>query len=150
VASHPRSYGKRETIADPRHRLEALQMRRKQGKSELETNFMALGKEAQEFQLALSKLPIRASVHLKKIMQLVDLYGREDVLKAMRDALHYQTVDAAYVESLVVQTRRKALLPSPTMVQPKRKELIQLELDIPDPGRYDRFTHEDDDEQSQA
>ena len=111
---------------------------------------MALGKEAQEFQLALSKLPIRASVHLKKIMQLVDLYGREDVLKAMRDALHYQTVDAAYVESLVVQTRRKALLPSPTMVQPKRKELIQLELDIPDPGRYDRFTHEDDDEQSQA
>lgn len=150
VASHPRSYGKRETIADPQHRLEALQMRRKQGASELEASFMALGKEAQEFQLALSKLPIRASVHLKKIMQLVDLYGREDVLKAMRDALHYQTVDAAYVESLVVQTRRKALLPSPTMVQPKRKELIQLELDIPDPGRYDRFTHEDDDEQSQA
>ena len=150
VASHPRSYGKRETITDPQHRLEALQMRRKQGASELEASFIALGKEAHEFQLALSKLPIRASVHLKKIMQLVDLYGREDVLKAMRDALHYQTVDAAYVESLVVQTRRKALLPSPTMVQPKRKELIQLELDIPDPGRYDRFTHEDDDEQSQA
>jgi hypothetical protein len=68
----------------------------------------------------------------------------------MRDALHYQTVDAAYVESLVVQARRKASLPSPTSVHPKRKELIQLELEIPDPGRYDRFTHEDDDEQSQA
>jgi len=80
------------------------------------------------------------------ILQLVDLYGRGDVLKAMREALHYHTVDAAYVESLVVQARRKASLPSPTTVQPKRKELIQLELEIPDPGRYDRFTQEDDDE----
>lgn len=150
VASHPRSYRKRETIDDPQHKLEALLMRRKQGASELEANFMALGEDARAFQLALSKLPVRASVHLKRIVQLVDLYGREDVLKALRDALHYQTVDAAYVESLVVQARRKASLPSPTSVQPKRKELIQLELDIPDPGRYDRFTQEDDDEQSQA
>ena len=150
VASHPRSYSKRETIADPQHQLEALQMRRKQGASELEAKFMALGKEATEFQLALSKKPIRTSVHIKRILQLVGLYGREDVLKAMREALHYQTVDAAYVESLVVQARRKASLPSPTTVQPKRKELIQLELEIPDPGRYDRFTQEDDDEQSQA
>jgi len=39
----------------------------------------------------------------------------------MRDALHYKTVDAAYVESLVVQARRKASLPSPTTVQPKKR-----------------------------
>jgi transposase len=150
VALHPRSYDKRKTISHPQHQVEALRMRRKQDASELETNFIALGQEAQAFRLALSKLPVRASLHIKRIMQLVDLYGREWVLKAMRDALHYQTVDAAYVESLVVQARRKASLPSPTSVHPKRKELIQLELEIPDPGRYDRFTHEDDDEQSQA
>jgi transposase len=150
VASHIRSYDKRVTISDPQHKLDALLMRGKQTASELEANFAALGEEARAFQLALSKLPVRASVHLKRIVQLVDLYGRKSVLQAMRDALHYQTVDAAYVESLVVQARRKASLPSPTTVQPKRKELIQLELDIPDPGRYDRFTHEDDDEQSQA
>ena len=150
VATHPRSYDKRKTISHPQHQLEALRMRRKQSGSALEANFMALGPEAQAFQLALSKLPVRASVHLKRITQLVDLYGRASVLKAMRDALDYQTIDAAYVESLVVQARRKASLPSPTSVQPKRKELIQLELEIPDPGRYDRFMQEDDDEQSQT
>ena len=150
VAVHPRSYDKRKTISQPQHQVEALRMRRKQGATELEANFMALGQEAQAFRLAISKLPVRASLHIKRIMQLVDLYGRECVLKAIQDALQYQTVDAAYVESLVVQARRKASLPSPTSVQPKRKELIQLELEIPDPGRYDRFTHEDDDEQSQA
>jgi transposase len=150
VAKHIRSYDKRAVVSDPQHRLDALLMRRKQCASELEANFAALGPRAQAFQLALSKLPVRASVHLKRIVQLVELYGRECVLKALADALQYQTIDAAYVESLVVQARRKALLPSPTQVQPKRKELIQLELELPDPGRYDRFTYEDDDEQSQA
>jgi hypothetical protein len=125
-------------------------MRGKQRASELATNFATLGPEAQAFQLALSKLPVRASVHLKRIVQLIDLYGRESVLKALSEALLYKTIDAAYVEMLVVQARRKASLPSPTLVQPKRKELIQLELELPDPGRYDRFTYEDDDEQSQA
>jgi transposase len=150
VAKHARSYDKRTTVSDPQHRLDALLMRGKQRVSELEVNFAALGPPAQAFQLALSKLPVRASVHLKRIVQLVELYGRDSVLKALADALQFKTIDAAYVESLVVQARRKASLPSPTQVQPKRKDLIQLELELPDPGRYDRFTYEDDDEQSQA
>jgi|LakMenEpi03Aug12_release.lakeMendotaPanAssembly.Ray.scaffolds.fasta_scaffold81393_3 transposase len=150
IAMHVRSYEKRFTVSNPQHKLDALLMRGKQRASELATNFATLGPEAQAFQLALSKLPVRASVHLKRIVQLIDLYGRESVLKALSEALLYKTIDAAYVEMLVVQARRKASLPSPTLVQPKRKELIQLELELPDPGRYDRFTYEDDDEQSQA
>jgi hypothetical protein len=150
IAMHVRSYDKRITVSDPQHQLDALLMRGKQRASELATNFATLGPEAQAFQLALSKLPVRASVHLKRIVQLIDLYGRESVLRALGEALQYKTIDAAYVEMLVVQARRKASLPSPTLVQPKRKELIQLELELPDPGRYDRFTYEDDDEQSQA
>lgn len=148
VAKHPRSYDKRITVSDPRHKLEALHMRGKQRVSELEASFASLGAEAVAFQLALLKLPVRASLHLKRILQLVNLYGRESVVLALREALLYQTIDAAYVESLVVQARRKASLPSPTLVQPKRKELIELELELPDPGRYDRFTCEADDEQS--
>jgi hypothetical protein len=81
----------------------------------------------------------------------MELYGREAVLRAMRVAIEYQTIDAAYVEAIVLQERRKASLPSPLPLQPKRKDLIQLELDIPDPGRYDHLTEkEDNDDQSQA
>jgi transposase len=146
IAVHARSYDKRVTVSNSQHKLDALLMRGKQRASDVAMNFAALGPEAQAFQLALSKLPVRASVHLKRILQLVDLYGRESVLKALGEALQYNTVDAAYVEVLVVQARRKASLPSPTQVQPKRKDLIQLELELPDPGRYDRFTYEDDNE----
>lgn len=59
-------------------------------------------------------------------------------------ANEYQTFDAAYVETILHQQRRKQSLPSPTRVQPRRQELTDIELDPPDPGHYDRFTTEDD------
>ena len=66
------------------------------------------------------------------------------MIASIRVALQYQTYDAAYVETILHQERRKQSLPSPTSVQPKRKDLIQLELDIPDPSIYDRFTKDED------
>ena len=149
-AEHRRSYGKRESIIDAQHRIDALQLRRRQQATELEKNFGSLGEAAQAFQMALSKLPVRPAVHLKRIQTLVNLYGREAVLQAMRLAIEYQTIDAAYVETIVLQERRKASLPSPMPLQPKRKDLIELELDIPDPSRYDHLLEEETDDQSQA
>jgi len=119
-------------------------MRRKVSASEIEKSFGAIGEEAREFYLQLTKLPVRTSVHLKRIMELLRLYGRESVVSAIKTALQYQTFDAAYVETLVHQDRRKRSLPSPTVVQPKRKELNDLELDAPDLSRYDRFTKDQD------
>ena len=144
VACHQRSYGRRELIADPAHQSEALHLRRKRTYSQLEESFMALGNEAHQFHLQLSKQPVRHLVHVKRIVELARLYGRDSVLSAMRVAIEYQTCDAAYVETILHQQRRKQSLPSPTAVQPKRKELIELELDIPDPSRYDRFTKDED------
>lgn len=144
IALHERCYGRRETITDPAHQLAALQLRRKQTVSQLEASFMVLGEEACQFHLQLLQQPIRLSVHLKKMMELARLYGRESVISAIRVALEYKTYDSAYVETILHQERRKQSLPSPTAVQPKRKELIDLELDIPDPSKYDRFTKDED------
>jgi hypothetical protein len=144
VATHARCYGRRELIVDPQHQLEAFQMRRKVSASEIEKSFVAIGEDAREFYLQLTKLPVRPSVHLKRIMELLRLYGRQSVVSAIKTALRFQTIDAAYVETLIHQERRKQSLPSPTVVQPKRKELNDLELDAPDLSRYDRFTKDQD------
>lgn len=144
VASHRRSYGRRKTIADPAHRLEALLLRRKQTLSQLQESVNNLGPEAGQFHEQLQKLPGRTSAHLRRIVALTRLYGRESVLAAIRIAIRYHTYDSAYVETLVHQERRRQSLPAPTIVRPKRQELIQLELDVPDPSRYDRLMQEDD------
>ncbi|NLF72802.1 MAG: hypothetical protein GX575_27520 [Candidatus Anammoximicrobium sp.] len=48
-----------------------------------------------------------------------------------------------YVETLVLQERRRRELPSPTPLRPKRQELIdEIQLDEPDPAAYDRLCQE--------
>lgn len=144
VACHARSYGRRELIADPAHQAEAISMRRRKTASQSLERFRALGEVAIEFLCILERQPARSSArHTKRIMELAQLYGRESVLAAMRLAITYQTCDAAYVESIIQQHRRQHSLPCPMPLQPKRAELMELELDAPDPSKYDRFTNDD-------
>jgi hypothetical protein len=64
---------------------------------------------------------------------------------AIRQALQYQTYDAAYVETLLLQERRRRELLSPTQVLPQRKELIDdITLNEPDPAVYDRLWADQD------
>lgn len=144
VACHERSYSRRELVLDPTHRLEALKLRHRQRASDIQQSFDALGPTAKTFHLGLLTQPVRASIHLRRLLELIRLYGTQEVLAAISVANEYQTFDAAYVETILHQQRRKQSLPSPTRVRPRRQELTDIELDPPDPGHYDRFTTEDD------
>ena len=92
---------------------------------------------------------LEEDTHLRRLLNLVRLYGREEVLAAIAQAIEYQTYDAAYVETILLQQRRQRELPSPTPVRPQRQELIEeVDLDEPDPEDYERFCrdHDDDDD----
>ena len=56
----------------------------------------------------------------------------QEVIAAIQRAHEYQTYDAAYVETLLLQERRRRELPSPTLVRPRRHELI-AETDFDEP-----------------
>ncbi len=140
VACHPRSYDRGQLIRHPDHDLEALQMRRRVRATDLENNFDALGEEAREFHLELRRRPLKTTVHLRRLLKLVPIYGRQDVVAAIGRALEYQTYDAAYVETILLQERRRRELPSPLPPRPKRQELLDdIDLTEPDPGIYDRL-----------
>ena len=145
VACHERSYDRGQLIRQPAHHLEALKRRRRTRANQVENSFDALGEEAQKFHLALRRQPVKTLVHLRRLLNLVRLYGRQEVIAAIARANEYQTYDAAYVESILLQERRRRELPSPTQLRPHREELIEeIDLDEPDPGAYDRFCdHED-------
>jgi transposase len=140
VARHPRCYEKGQLLVQADHRLAALKMRRRRQAGQREEEFDALGPEAREFHRKLLGMPVKPTVHLRRLLALVRLYGGKEVLAAIRQALQYQTYDAAYVEAILVQERRRRELPSPTPLQPKRRELIEdIHLEEPDPARYDRL-----------
>ena len=148
IACHARCYDRGQPIRDPAHHLEALKQRSRRRANQVENSFDALGEEAQKFHLALRRQPIKTLVHLRRLLNLVRLYGRAEVVAAIVRANEYQTYDAAYVETILLQQRRRRELPSPTQVRPQREELIEeIDLDEADPGVYDRFCDHQDQEE---
>jgi hypothetical protein len=146
VACHARCYDRGQLVLEPRHHLEALKRRRRERANHVENSFDALGEEAQKFHLALRRQPVKTVVQLRRLLNLVRLYGRQEVIAAITRANEYQTYDAAYVETILLQERRRRELPSPTQLRPQREELIdQIDLEEPDPGAYDRFCDQNED-----
>jgi transposase len=148
IACHERCYERGRLLLQTEHHLEALKRRRRVRAHHAEAMFDALGEVAQAFHLKLRQRPVKTIVHLRRLLDLVRLYGREEVLAAIAQALEYQTYDAAYVETILLQERRRRELPSPTPLLPQRHELIEeIDLDEPDPGAYDRLCDNDEDDE---
>jgi transposase len=140
VACHTRCYERGQLVRQPEHHLEALKYRHRTRTSQVEQTWDALGPEAREFHRQLCQRPVKTTVHLRRLLSFVHIYGRDEVLAAIRLAQQYQTYDAAYVETLLLQERRRRELPPPTPLRPQRQELIDdIELEDPDPGAYDRL-----------
>ncbi len=140
VACHERSFERRQLIRHDDHLLEAKTLRRRQRKHAVEEAFDQLGAAAKTFHLKLLSRPIKPLVHLRRLLAIAQLYGREQLLAAVEQALSYETYDASYVEAIVHQRRRQLELPSPTEVLPLRPEWIEeTDYDSPDPSSYDRL-----------
>ena len=147
VAHHVRSYERGQLLVLPEHRLAALRLRQPPSQQSLEQDFDAWGPEAQEFHLRLNSRPVKTGVHLRRLLNLAQVYGRTEVLAAIRQALQLETYDAAYVEHLLLTERRRQQRPTPTLPTPQRRELIDdMTLDPANPALYDRFYHHPEDE----
>lgn len=143
VAQHVRSYQRGQLLVLPEHRLAALTLRQRPQQQTLEREFDAWGPEAHAFRLGLCSRPVKTGVHLRRLLNLAKLYGRTEVLAAMARAVELATYDAASVENLLLAERRRQQLPTPTLPTPKRRELIDdIELEPADPGLYERFCHD--------
>jgi transposase len=91
VTRHPRCYEKGQLIRRPEDHLAALKLRRRRQAGQFEEEFDALGPLAREFHLKLLSMPVKPTVHLRRLLGLVRLYGRRDMLAAIGQALQYQT-----------------------------------------------------------
>jgi hypothetical protein len=140
VAQHVRSYERGGLIVLPDHRTAALALRRRSRSTALEHCFDALGPEARQFHLHLRSQPVKTGVQLRRLLGLAQLYGTAELLSALSEALTLAAYDAASAENLLLAARRRRHLPTPTLPTPRRRELIdEIQLDPTDPGRYDRF-----------
>ena len=71
----------------PEHRLAAMTLRQRPRQQALTQEFDAWGPEAREFHLQLNRRPVKTGVHVRRLLNLAQLYGRTEVLAAISHAL---------------------------------------------------------------
>ena len=136
IASHPRCYDRYQDIEDPDHPRELLAQRRKAREQKLLMRFLALSPKAQDFFRELEKRRFNALLHVRKIVALSEIHDKEEVARALEDALFYRACSSEYVTNLLEQRSRK--LPEPGALHlTRRRDLLEIEMPEPDLEIYE-------------
>ena len=143
VARHARSMDRRKDIEEPEHAQQLLSHRRSAREQRLLSQFLALSPRAQAYREGLEAKRVNARVHLRKILALAEIYGKEEVARALDDGLELQAFSAEYIANILGARRR--ISPEPAALQlTRRADLLELELPEPDLSIYDRDQGDDD------
>lgn len=130
IAEHPRSYQRHLDILEPDHQRRLLQQRRKAREQNLVRELMRISPRAEAFIAGLQHRRLNPTSHIRKIVALAEIYGRDEIARAMDDALEYHAFSCEYIANILEQRARH--LPQPGALHLTRREDL-LDLDLPDP-----------------
>ncbi|MBF0477650.1 MAG: IS21 family transposase [Deltaproteobacteria bacterium] len=135
IASHPRSWKRRQRIELPAHHEAAKKQKYRQWTSEEVAVFISLGEEAKTYLecLAEANQPIKQNV--RKLLRLKDDYGVYSLMTAIKRASLHHAYGAHYVENILYQEMTPQRLQPP--VKLKQEQLNQIRLEEPSLADYD-------------
>ena len=143
IARHPRSMDRHQDIEAPEHAQQLLVQRKSAREQRLVVQFLALSPRAQAYHDGLQAKRVNARVHLRKILALAEIHGKEAVARALDDGLELQAFSAEYIANILAARRR--IGPEPAALQlTRRADLLELELPEPDLSIYDRSQGDND------
>ena len=148
IADHRRCHGRNQNVFNPEHeRRLVLEQRHSRDRSLLE-NFLGLGSAARPFLEGLRDKRPNWRSHVAKINSLVQVHGRDEVVRALADALEYQGFSSEYILNII--DARKRILPEPGPLRvTRRSDLLELELPEPDLDIYDPKEEDEEEENNQ-
>jgi hypothetical protein len=151
LAQHSRSYQKYQCIENPAHYKGLLRSKPKATYFKHRDALLALGDTARRYVEALAKTELHPFYQFKKIIGLIDLYGKTEVLGAMDHALHYHAMGHEYLSNIILAKRRNRSCSNPPG-SPSSKinpDLIRSTwVEERDPSLYDkRFEIKENDDE---
>ena len=142
VVRHPRSMDRHKDIADPDHERQLVVQRKSAREQRLLVQFLAISPRAQAYREGLEVKHVNARAHLRKILALADLHGKEAVARALDDGLELQAFSAEYIAHILAARRRIGEEPAALQLT-RRADLLDMELPEPDLSIYDRDEEDD-------
>lgn len=131
VAQHSRCYDRNQDFENPDHPRELLQQRRNGREQRLLMHFLTLSPKAEEYYQELIKRRMNHRHHLRQIVAMNEIYGPENLRRAIEDALAFQAFSCEYIANILEQ--RKRILPEPGALHVTHRQDL-LDLDIPEPN----------------
>ena len=137
IATHPRSYSRKERIELPEHKEAALRQKRRLWKSDLVQAFISLGEEAKVYLERLSDTHEPLKKNLEKLLALKDEYGPYALIEAIKKASLHHAYGAHYIENILYQEMTPKTHHPP--VRLKQEKLNRIRLEEPSLADYDAF-----------
>ena len=115
------------------HIKELLDQRRKACDAKLLLRFYSLSPRAEEYHRQLAQRRLNPRVHINKIVALADIYGEENLARAIEDAFDSEAFSSEYIANILEQRQRLAPQPGPLT---RRADLLNVDLGPADLSRY--------------
>lgn len=136
IATHPRSYDRRQRVSNPDHTKELVVQRKKAREQTLLLAFLALSSHAEPYARKLEEKRLNTRHHLQKIVALSEIYGPQKVDRALQDALAFQAYGCEYIANILEQRERPDAAPGALHLT-RRQDLLELELPPADLTPYE-------------
>ena len=136
IAEHLRSYERGADIENPEHVRLLLARRPRAQEQQMLARFLRLDPLAETYWHHLEQVRVHAGTHVRKIVALLDIYGEEEVVRALRDTHELGAFSSEYIANLLEQRRRFQAPPGPLHLT-RGEDLLQIDLPEPNLDLYD-------------
>lgn len=136
IATHPRSYDRRQRVRNPDHIKELVTQRRKAHDQTLLLTFLALSPHAEPYARHLEAKRLNTLHHIQKIVALSEIYGPQKVDRALQDAMTFQAYGCEYIANILEQRERPSIQPGALHLT-RRQDLLDLQLPPADLTAYE-------------
>ena len=115
-----------------------LQQRRQAREQRLLMNFLKLSPKAEEYYRQLAERRMNPRHHIRQIVALSEIYGRDKLARAIEDAFLCQAFGCHYIANILEQ--RERILPAEpgALHLTRRQDLLDLDMPEPDLSIYER------------
>lgn len=135
IARHVRSYERQLDIEDPDHPKALLAQKRRAKDQKILMRFLTLSTGSEKYYRGLQERKLNLRHHLRQIVGLSEIYGKDRVARAIEDALELGAFSCEYIANLLEQRKRFTQEPGALHLT-RGEDLLDLDIEPPNMNIY--------------
>jgi Transposase and inactivated derivatives len=138
ITSHKRAVERNTIVDDPNHFKVMLDERQTAARQNLLASFLALDEDAAVFKNELESRAVDTTQHIKKIMTLVNIWGKDIVVRALQSAVSNKVYGAEYIEYIIRLKQHPAVPIDNALHVTNGADKLAMTLNQPDLSVYEQ------------